>query len=53
MHQLSSCLLLLFSSSLLVTAHAKVCHLAYDDISKPYGQDRPVCFLSVTFLLYV
>ena len=35
MHQLSSCLLLL------VTAHVKVCHLAYD-ISKPYGQDRPV-----------
>jgi len=26
---------------LIVTAHAKVCHLAYD-ISKPYGWDRPV-----------
>ena len=25
-----------------VTAHVKVCHLAYD-ISTPYGQDRPVC----------
>jgi len=26
----------------LVTAHVKVCHLAYD-ISKPYGQDRHLC----------
>ena len=27
---------------LLVTAHVKLCHLAYD-ISTPYGQDRPEC----------
>jgi len=38
---------------LLVTAHVKVCRLAYD-ISKPYGQDRPVRFLFVKiFCCYV
>jgi len=37
---------------LLITAHVKVCHLAYYDISKPYGYRIGLCICSFIIVYF-